>query len=187
MEVRGTDSWIISNLPRGFDKGEVLGVLSECGWPVLAGRPLRSRTEMRVLADVAPKKMTIASGGKIPYVLRREFADAASPSRDQQTTAAKQRQNEEGSNQEKTELQVMIDEQMQGFLNSGHDHKKAATASSASSSSSQASVQITERTAAQPSAQQVMPDYKKDKMEFRQEICQMMKKMEERQDRAEQR
>jgi hypothetical protein len=198
MEVRGTDAWIISNLPLGFDKSEVLCVLAEWGWPVLEGRSMRSKTEMRVLADVAPKKLTISSGGKVSYVLRREFPADASPHREQQTEKAGTRQNAEGNSQEQTQqmeqddYQTMIDEQMQGFLNSapvqdGAAKTPASASSSASSSSTQAPAQSTVRVPAPSSAQHGMQDYKKDMLELRQEILQMMKKMEERQDHAEQR
>ncbi len=164
-------------------------MLAGWGWPVLSGRPLRSKTEMRVMADTEPKKLTISSGGKVPYVLRREFPAAASAQVDhQQVKATKPTKNMEDNSKgsgesekmEEDDCQTQINEQMQGFLNA--EAARVSTPSSPSSASPQAATPSTVRP---PCPQEIASDYKKDMNDLKQEIAQMMKTMEERQNQAE--
>ncbi len=198
MEVQGTEAWIVSNLPTGFDRSEVLSVLAEWGWPVLAGRPMHSKSEMRVLADVAPKKLTIASGTKVPYVLRREFVVTTNPQQEQQATAAVPNQSADAKTEEKTQpmeqddCQAEIDAQMQGFLNAEPAHSKNAgnlkTTAPASSSSSSPPLLKTVTPCMKPPAHTAAEgSYKAEMQELKKEMMQMMQAMEERQQRAEQR
>jgi hypothetical protein len=160
--------------------------LADWGWPVLVGRPLRSRTEMRVMADAAPKKFTLSSGGKVPYILRREFPPASSsgytpPPSSTPPTASATGATGTGANasdkMEEDECQNRIDAQMQGFLN-------ADSKPSSQPASSQDGARAHEE---RPCPNAVVDAYKQDMNVLKQEVMQMMKLMEERQDRAEQR
>jgi hypothetical protein len=137
MEIKGEQSWIIENLPFGFDHEEIMRDLAAWGWPVLAGRHLRSKTAMRVLADSAPKKKIIPSGGLIPYTLRLEFPEVGTKMEAQKLKPARDLSKQEGEGgameTDHEELQEKVDKQMQDFLNGGD--RGTATESSPDGSS----------------------------------------------------
>jgi hypothetical protein len=127
------------------------------------------------MADKPPRKLTIPSGGRLPYVIRCE-----SPVLDMMMGNCKDKV-EKVEKMNEDDAQDQIDEQMKGFLNPQDQVRSTSSASSSSKPPPTAAVPTVTTSEASPQG-----TYQKaDLAELKTEMMGMMKALEERQSRAE--